>query len=75
MATGTIKVDGISDGDSGRKIIQQFGDVPGITGVSFDLETGQVQVEFDADQIALYTTLKTLRDAGFQPQVPQVFPD
>ena len=75
MATGTIKVDGMASNEDGRKIIQRFGDIPGVTGIGFDLETGRVEVEFDANQIALFTTLSAIREVGFKPQTPQVFPD
>ncbi|MDR0673417.1 MAG: KTSC domain-containing protein [Zoogloeaceae bacterium] len=75
MATGTITVNNISSGDEGRKIIQKFGEIPGITGVGFDLETNQVQLEFLNDQILRYFVLKTLRDIGFDHPFGQTFPD
>jgi hypothetical protein len=75
MTTGTIQLKSIASGEEGRKIIQKFGELPGITGVGFDLETSQVQLEFVPEHLLQYYVLKTIRDTGFEHPYEQHFPD
>ncbi|MDR2366492.1 MAG: heavy-metal-associated domain-containing protein [Zoogloeaceae bacterium] len=75
MTTGAIQLKNIANGEEGRKIIQAFGEIPGITGVGFDLETNRVELEFVPDHLLQYYVLKTIRDTGFEHPYEQSFPD
>lgn len=65
MALLTLKVDGMSCGGCAQSVEKVIGNLPGITNVKADYETGRVKVEFFTNGPGHKTLTEALSKIGY----------
>jgi copper chaperone len=65
MEKVTLNVQGMSCGHCVKAIEGSVGELKGVSTVKVDLESGKVDVEFQADKVTLEAIKETIDDQGY----------